>query len=600
MRAVPPGAKRRPRPRKHARTNLKQQLHSLLATLVNRLIDSGELPVTEPPSYVIEPPRNPTHGDLSTNLAMVLAKPCRKPPLDVARMLVAALGLPDFVERVDVAPPGFINFTLKSGAVLDVLSDILGAGARYGESAQGAGSYVQIEFVSANPTGPLHVGHGRGAAYGSALTRLLRATGTRVHAEYYVNDAGRQMDILALSVWLRYLQAHGAAVELPDNAYRGEYIHEIAAALAARDGERYVAACALPDAATHEDPEARLDAAIAACRQALGEERYRAVHAWACDSILAGIRDDLTAFGVEFDQWYSERSLADTGRITAALDRLRAHGHVYVKDGAQWFASSALGDEKDRVVIRDNGIATYFASDIAYHAEKFERGFTRVIDIWGADHHGYIPRVKAALTALGEDPSRLEILLVQFAALYRGGERVQMSTRSGEFVTLRELIDEVGADAARFFYIMRRSDQHLDFDLDLAKSQSQDNPVYYLQYAHARICSIFRQAGVADAAAQEAGLAARGLLVEKREQALAALLGRFPEVVGNAARDREPHQVANYLREVAVEFHGYYNAHKILTPEADLRAARLALCAAVRIVLANGLRLLGVSAPTEM
>lgn len=579
---------------------MKQQLQTLLATHVARMIDRGELPLAEPPAYVIEPPRNPEHGDLSTNLAMVLAKPCRKSPLELARTIVAALEVPDFVERIAVAPPGFINFTLKSGALLDVIADIVDADARYGETTQGAGSYVQIEFVSANPTGPLHVGHGRGAAYGSALTRLLRATGARVHAEYYVNDAGRQMDILALSVWLRYLQMHGMRVDLPDNAYRGEYIRDIAAALAARDGDRHLVMPALPDAGENDDAEARLDAAIAICRSSLGEERYRAVHAWACTSILDGIRDDLAAFGVEFDQWYSERSLSDTGRIAAALDRLRAHGHVYVKDGAQWFASSAFGDEKDRVVIRENGAATYFASDIAYHAEKFERGYTRVLDIWGADHHGYIPRVKAALAALGEDPARLEILLVQFAALYRGGERVQMSTRSGEFVTLRELLDEVGTDAARFFYIMRRSDQHLDFDLDLAKSQSQDNPVYYLQYAHARICSIFRQAGQVDDTELRQGVAARARLVEKREQALAALLGRLPDVVASAARDREPHQLANYLREVAVEFHAYYNAHKILTPEPGLRAARLALCAAVRIVLANGLRLLGVSAPTEM
>ena len=579
---------------------MKQALQTLLTSQVEQLIERGELPVSASPAYVIEPPRNPDHGDFSTNLAMVLAKPCRKSPLDLARTLVAALGMPDFVARIDIAPPGFINFTLKPGILLDAIADILASGERYGCSTAGAGGYVQIEFVSANPTGPLHVGHGRGAAYGSALTRLLRATGCRVHTEYYVNDAGRQMDILALSVWLRYLQSQGSALELPDNAYRGEYIHDIAAALSARDGEVYVAAPTLPDAASHPEGEARLDAAIAACRTALGEARYRAVHAFACESILAGIREDLAAFGVEFDQWYSERSLLETGKIGAALDRLKAHGHVYLKDGAQWFASSALGDEKDRVVIRDNGVATYFASDIAYHAEKFERGFTHLIDIWGADHHGYIPRVKAALGALGEDPSRLEVLLVQFAALYRGGERVQMSTRSGEFVTLRELIDEVGADAARFFYIMRRADQHLDFDLDLAKTQSQDNPVYYLQYAHARICSIFRQAGLAPTADMGAGIAARDLLVEKREHALAALLIRMPEVVANAARDREPHQIANYLREVAVEFHAYYNAHKILIPEAELRAARLALCAAVRIVLANGLQLLGVSAPTEM
>lgn len=579
---------------------MKQALQTLLATHVAQLIERGELPLAEPPAYVIEPPRNPAHGDFSTNLAMVLAKPLRRAPLDIARQLVAAFGTPDFVERIDIAPPGFINFTLKAGALLDVVATIVAQGARYGSSTVGAQSYVQIEFVSANPTGPLHVGHGRGAAYGSALARLLRATGCRVHTEYYVNDAGRQMDILALSVWVRYLQARGSPIALPDNAYRGDYIHDIARALAERDADAYVATPDMPDTDTHPDAEARLDAAIAACRSSIGEQRYRSLHAYACDAILTGIREDLAVFGVAFDQWYSERSLMENGRIDAALDRLRAHGHLYVKDGAQWFASSTLGDEKDRVVIRDNGVATYFASDIAYHAEKFERGFTRVLDIWGADHHGYIPRVRAALAALGEDPARLEVLLVQFAALYRGGERVQMSTRSGEFVTLRELIDEVGTDAARFFYIMRRSDQHLDFDLDLAKSQSQDNPVYYLQYAHARICSIFRQAGAAHEADLQAGVAARGLLVEKREHALAALLSRFPDVIANAARDREPHQLANYLREVAVEFHAYYNAHKILVPEADLRAARLALCGAVRIVLGNGLELLGVSAPTEM
>jgi arginyl-tRNA synthetase len=579
---------------------LKQEIQTLLTTLVQRLIDAGELPIAAAPSFVVEPPRNPEHGDFSTNLAMVLAKPCRKPPLELARSLVAALEAPTFVDDIAIAPPGFINFRLKSGAMLDVIAEIVDRGESYGESQRGPVGPVQIEFVSANPTGPLHVGHGRGAAYGSALARLLRATGCEVRTEYYVNDAGRQMDILALSVWLRYLENLGVAIEFPGNAYRGEYIRDIAAALAARDGDRYRVEPALPTEASHPDPEARLDAAIAACRAALGEAAYRALHGLACESILAGIREDLAAFGVDFDLWYSERSLWDTGKIDAVLDRLRAHGHLYVKDGAQWFASSSFGDEKDRVVIRDNGLATYFASDIAYHAEKFERGFTHVLDVWGADHHGYIPRVRAALTALDEDAARLEVLLVQFAALYRGGERVQMSTRSGEFVTLRELIDEVGADAARFFYIMRRSDQHLDFDLDLAKSQSQDNPVYYLQYAHARICSIFRQAEQSGPVDVAAGVAVRASLVEKREQSLAALLLRMPDVVADAARDREPHQVANYLREVAVEFHAYYNAHKILTPEPELRAARLALCAAVRIVLANGLRLLGVTAPAEM
>jgi arginyl-tRNA synthetase len=518
----------------------------------------------------------------------------------LAELILSGLTLPGFVQSVEVLPPGFINFRLQAAAVLDVLPAIIEAASRYGESSLNAGQRVQLEFVSANPTGPLHVGHGRGAAYGSALASLLRASGCEVQTEYYVNDAGRQMDILALSVWVRYLQAGGLDVALPDNAYRGEYVRDIAQTLRDAHGSRFMPQAA-PLPPSIEDPEARLDALISQCREALGELAYSTVHAHACDAILVGIKDDLEAFGVTFDNWYSERSLFGSGQIQRALEALEVGGFIEVRDGAKWFASTRFGDEKDRVVIRENGIATYFASDIAYHADKFARGFTSLINIWGADHHGYIARVRAALTAIGLDPSRLEILLVQFAALYRSGERVQMSTRSGEFVTLRELIDEVGADAARYFYIMRRSEQHLDFDLDLAKSQSQDNPVYYLQYAHARICSVLRQAVQQGVEYDpQRGLASRGLLAEKREQSLATLAGRFPEVVASAAREREPHQVANYLRELAMEFHGFYNAHKILVPEALLREARLVLCDAVRIVMANGLGLLGVAAPEEM
>lgn len=579
---------------------LKDQLHSLLLARVDALRLAGDLPAGDLPPFVIEPPRNPAHGDLSSNLAMVLAKAARRPPMAVAALLMDGLELPSFVQGFEVLPPGFINFRLRAEAVLDVLSDILAAGPAFGQSVLNAGQKVQVEFVSANPTGPLHVGHGRGAAYGSALARLLRASGCEVQTEYYVNDAGRQMDILALSVWVRYLEASGFPISLPENAYRGAYVRDIAAALAARYGSRFQPAgsLALPQV---EEPEARLDAAIATCREALGGERYAEVHAFACDSILAGIKEDLEAFGVTYDNWYSERSLFGSGQIDRALETLRQGQFIEVRDGAQWFLSRQFGDEKDRVVVRDNGAATYFASDIAYHADKFARGFSTVINIWGADHHGYIPRVRAALTALGLEPAKLEILLVQFAALYRGGERVQMSTRSGEFVTLRELIDEVGVDAARFFYIMRRSEQHLDFDLDLAKSQSQDNPVYYLQYAHARICSVLRQAGQSAAGCEpQRGLQFRHLLVEKKEQALATLAGRFPELVANAAREREPHQIANYLRELAVEFHAYYNAHKILVSEAELRDARIALASAVKTVLANGLDLLGVTAPEEM
>lgn len=579
---------------------MKDQLHSLLLARVVTLRQTGELPDGELPSFVIEPPRNPAHGDLSANLAMVLAKSAKRAPMAVASLLMDGLTLPEFVAGFEVLPPGFINFRVRAEAVLDVIADVLAAGSAYGSSRLNAGQRVQVEFVSANPTGPLHVGHGRGAAYGSALASLLRASGCEVQTEYYVNDAGRQMDILALSVWVRYLEASGFAATLPDNAYRGAYVRDIAAAMAAQFGDSLKPAV-LPVPPENEDPEARLDAAIAAAREALGPTRYAAVHGFACDSILAGIKEDLAVFGVTYDNWYSERSLFGSGQIDRALASLREGGFIETRDGAQWFLSRQFGDEKDRVVVRDNGAATYFASDIAYHADKFARGFTTVINIWGADHHGYIPRVRAALTALGLEPARLEILLVQFAALYRGGERVQMSTRSGEFVTLRELIDEVGVDAARFFYIMRRSEQHLDFDLDLAKSQSQDNPVYYLQYAHARICSVLRQAAQTEAGCDpQRGLAHRELLVEKKEQALATLAGRFPEVVATAAREREPHQVANYLRELAVEFHAYYNAHKILVTEIALRDARIALVAAVKTVMANGLELLGVSAPEEM
>lgn len=579
---------------------MKDQLHSLLAARLEALLGAGELPEGVAPTFVIEPPRNPAHGDLSSNLAMVLAKAAKRPPMTIAELILGGLTLPGFVQSVEILPPGFINFRLQAAAVLDVLPLIIEAGAGFGASTLNAGQCVQIEFVSANPTGPLHVGHGRGAAYGSALASLLRASGSAVQAEYYVNDAGRQMDILALSVWVRYLEVAGMAVALPDNAYRGEYVRDIAKDLKDAHGERFVPT-AVPTVPAIEEPEARLDASIAQCRETLGADAYAAVHAHACDAILVGIKEDLEAFGVTFDNWYSERSLFDSGQIQRAIEVLEQGGFIETRDGAKWFASRRFGDEKDRVVVRENGIATYFASDIAYHADKFSRGFTGLINIWGADHHGYIPRVRAALKALGLDDARLEVLLVQFAVLYRGGERVQMSTRSGSFVTLKELIEEVGADAARFFYLMRRSEQHLDFDLDLAKAQSQDNPVYYLQYAHARICSVLKQATQQGVEYQPArALGSRALLVEKKEHALAMLAARFPAMVATAAREREPHQVANYLRELAVEFHAYYNAHKILVPEALLRDARLVLCDAVRTVMSNGLRLLGVAAPEEM
>jgi arginyl-tRNA synthetase len=467
-----------------------------------------------------------------------------------------------------------------------------------------------VEFVSANPTGPLHVGHGRGAAYGAVVADLLAAVGFKVHREYYVNDAGRQMDILGTSVWLRYLELCGEALAFPSNGYQGDYIWDIAATLHRDHGDAYRHTAEgvfadVPADATEQtsdgDKEAHIDALIARAKQLLGDNRYRFVFELALNTILDDIRDDLELFGVTYDEWYSERTLTESGAVNKTLERLRGAGHVYEKQGALWFRSTAFGDEKDRVVERENGQTTYFASDIAYHMDKLERGFDRVIDVWGADHHGYVPRVKAALQALGDDPARLDVLLVQFANLYRGGEKVQMSTRSGSFVTLRSLRKEVGRDAARFFYVMRKCEQHLDFDLDLAKSQSSDNPVYYVQYAHARVCSVLRQAADKGIPVEvAAGATHLERLTEAHEQALLKTLGRYPEVVEQAALNEEPHQLAQYLRELANDFHTYYNAHQFLVADDALRDARIKLILAARQVLKNGLNLLGVSAPESM
>ena len=474
------------------------------------------------------------------------------------------------------------------------MARVLAEGLAFGRAAP-TGKKVQVEFVSANPTGPLHVGHGRGAAYGASLSNLLAFCGDEVQREFYINDAGRQMDILAASVWLRYLESLGASVAFPEDGYRADYVRAIAADLAKTHGKRFERDTAtLPQATSAEDADAALDALINHAKAVLAAD-WREVHRFALDAMLADQRDDLGAFGVVYDRWFSEQSLHDSGDIERAMKVLEARGHLLEKDGALWFRSTAFGDEKDRVVRRENGALTYFASDIAYHLDKFERGYDRMINVWGADHHGYIPRVKGALTALGLDADRLVVSLVQFAVLYRNGEKVAMGKRSGDFVTLRDLRTEVGNDAARFFYVLRKSDQHLDFDLDLAKSQSNENPVYYIQYAHARVCSVFTQAG-----AEAAKDADTGLLANPRELVLMQRLGEFPEIVQAAARDLAPHAVAFYLRDLAADFHSYYNAERILVEDASLSKARLALCAATRQVLASGLALLGVSAPERM
>ena len=563
---------------------------------------------TETPIH-LERPKQASHGDFATNLPMQLARALKQAPRAIAERIVSALPTSPLVSEVGIAGAGFINFTLQADAKTRVVSTVLAQASDFGRSTLGQNARVLVEFVSANPTGPLHVGHGRGAAYGASLSDLLAFAGWDVTREYYVNDAGRQMDILAISTWIRYLDQHGVSIDYPPNGYQGDYVREMARQLTNAHGDKYVRSKVvvlegtpgLPDASRADDEaktqrELHLDALIANGKKLLGED-WPYVHQHALSEQLADGRDDLDGFGVDFQNWFSENSLFDTGLVARCLEKLDAAGHIYEQNGARWFRSTDFGDEKDRVVQRDNGLYTYFASDIAYHLNKYERGFDRMINIWGADHHGYIPRVKGAVQALALDPAKLDIALVQFAVLYRNGEKASMSTRSGDYVTLRSLRAEVGDDACRFFYVLRKADQHLDFDLDLAKSQSADNPVYYIQYAHARICSLMAQWNGVEADLKDADL---GLLTNPREAALTAFLGRFPEVIDAAARDLAPHQVAFYLRDLAAEFHGYYNAERMLLDDAELTCARLALSVAVRQVIRNGMTLLGVSCPESM
>ena len=584
--------------------NVREALEELLRTALGEVApECARTPIH------LERPKQAGHGDFASNLAMQLARTLKCNPRELAQRLVAALPESALVDKVEVAGAGFINFSLSQAAQTAVVAAVLAAGEHYGRGAQ-RDERIMVEFVSANPTGPLHVGHGRGAAYGASLANLLEFAGYDVEREYYVNDAGRQMDILALSTWLRYLGLHGVDVPFPPNAYRGEYVIDMARAVRERHGDAFVVreiaqvladVPPLPDADDTTDPakrvrEAHLDALIANARRLLGEG-YATIHSMALSIQLEDCRDDLAEFGVYYDTWFSERSLFDHDLIARALRVLEENGHLYEQDGARWFRSTHFGDEKDRVVQRENGQYTYFASDIAYHQNKFERGFDRVINVWGADHHGYIARVKGALTALGLDAERLQVALVQFAVLYRNGEKASMSTRAGEFVTLRQLREEVGADACRFFYVLRKSDQHLDFDLDLATSESADNPVYYVQYAHARICSVLGQWGGNVAALNEAALDA---LTHPRELALCTRLAAWPEVIAAAAADFAPHVVAFYLKDLAADFHAWYNAQRMLVEDEATRLARLALAAAVRNVLAGGLALLGVEAKQSM
>lgn len=571
----------------------------------------------EQAAQVITPPGTPirieltrtkqaSHGDYSCNLAMQLAKSLHKSPRDVANLLIDALPPSPHLEKVEVAGTGFINLFLKNSAKQQYLQYVLKSKEAYGCSQSGQAKKIQVEFVSANPTGPLHVGHGRGAAFGASLSNVLTAAGFDVSREFYVNDAGRQMDILTLSTWLRYLELNDVHIPFPQNAYQGEYVKTMAQLICEAHAQRYLhhpdlLLDGLPDSAreTAISTDEQLDKLIANAKKILDED-YAYIHNFVLTEQLGDCRNDLMEFGVEFNVWFSEQSLYDNGLVARAIELLQSKHYLYQQDGATWFRSTDFGDEKDRVVQRENGQFTYFASDIAYHLNKFERGFDQIINIWGADHHGYIPRVKGALQALGLDPAKLEIALVQFAVLYRDGKKAPMSTRSGEFVTLRELREEVGKDAARFFYVMRKSDQHLDFDLDLAKSQSNENPVYYVQYAHARICSVLTQwDGNLDDLAQLSTTDTEALS-SPTELALLQKLIDYPDIVEMAAKEFSPHLIAFYLRELASEFHSYYNSTRFLVPEIPVQHARLVLISSIRQVLNNGLKLLGVSAPDKM
>ncbi|MDX1518519.1 MAG: arginine--tRNA ligase [Gammaproteobacteria bacterium] len=577
---------------------MKDQIAKLIETGLEHLVKEGLFSGDEIPELKIDRTRDEKHGDFSVNVAMVLAKSAGVPPRDLAQKIVDSLPVSPIINKIEIAGPGFINFFLNETAQHSVIGEILEGGDTYGHSQAGKDRRILVEFVSANPTGPLHVGHGRGAAFGATLANLLESRGYQVDREYYVNDAGRQMDILAVSIYIRYLQKCNVSYPLPDQCYQGEYINEIAAGLFNEQGESLVRELAPP--VKENDPELALDLLIEEIRSRLGEH-YGQIHIRGMKIILGEIREDLEAFGVEFNNWYSEQSLQEGDRITQVIEHLAENGFIYENGGARWFKSQDLGDEKDRVVVRENGQATYFASDIAYHDEKYRRGYDRIIDIWGADHHGYIARVRAALKALGHDLEKLDILLVQFVSLYRGSEKVQMSTRSGQFVTLRQLREEVGRDATRFFYVMRKCEQPLDFDLELAKSSTRDNPVYYIQYAHARICRLLEKY-TADNSSFSAGQTLEFIeeLKEAREIQLIGKLSEYNEVLQSAADNFEPHLLVYYLKDLANEFHTYYDTHRVMGQPKPLEQARMGLCLAVKQIIANGLNLLGVSAPEMM
>jgi len=584
---------------------VKSELERLLREALRSLVPAVLAEPADPAQVVVERARDPQHGDFASNIAMRLAKAARKNPRELAQAIIQALPASPLVAKAELAGAGFINFRLAQDAWLTELRRVAGEGERYGRSNVGGGRKVMIEFVSANPTGPMHVGHGRGAAYGATLGNLLAATGHDLYREYYINDAGRQVDILGFSVYLRYLELVGESISFPSNGYKADYILPVAKALQGARGDSLkrpaadVARGAPPDAPAG-DKDKHIDGLIENSRRLLGTD-FDAVVLFARDAMLGDIRNDLDEFGVHFDNWYSERALNQGGAVDRAIEVLRQSGRMYEKDGALWFRSTDFGDDEDRVVVRANGEKTYFASDIAYHFHKRQRGHDLLIDVWGADHHGYVTRVRGALQALGAPGDCFEVTLMQLVSLFRGGEKLSMGKREGNFVTLRDLRNEVGNDAARFFYLMRSHDQALDFDLELAKSRSNENPVYYVQYAHARVCSVMKELAARsyafDAASGAASLAQLG---SPHEQAVITSLSKYPETVELAALNRAPHALVHYLRDLANTLHTYYNAEKWIVEDAGLRNARLTLVLAVQQVIRNGLTLLGVSAPESM
>ncbi|MEO1419393.1 MAG: arginine--tRNA ligase [Pseudomonadota bacterium] len=583
---------------------MKETIIELLSAARDHIAEARHVSIADLPAVELSRTRDQQHGDFASNLALQLARPLRDNPRKIAEALIDALPAHSDVDKVEIAGPGFLNFFLNASQSTAVVARIIEQETDFPQLTAAAPQRYLVEYVSANPTGPLHVGHGRHAAYGATIANLLRCAGHEVHEEYYVNDAGRQMDILAVSTLIRALQECGNEIALPAAGYRGSYIRDIAADWLKQHGEPALKVAALLDSAPEDGDddrkEAYVDALIHNAEQQWGE--FGTLRTFAKDAILDDIRDDLAEFGVKPDAFFSEASLTTGDALEVALDALRKNDVVYEKQGALWFRATDFDDEKDRVVVRDNGKSTYFASDIAYHLNKRRRGFDVLLDVLGSDHHGYVARVRAGLIAMGEPGDSLDVQLIQFVSLYRGGEKVAMGTRSGNFVTLRDLRNEVGNDAARLFYIMRSHDQPLDFDLELAKSNTKDNPVYYIQYAHARIAKIFREAAEQSLTwDRDAGIAGLPELTSSYEIALLQSLDRFADIIVSAADKRSPHILVNYLRDLAAELHSYYNnSDKILEDEAPVRNRRLTLIAAVRVVLRNGLSILGVSAPERM